>query len=483
MTSPDPSDLAFTSACELADLVRAGEVTPTELVEGAIARIGAVDPALNAVIHPRFEEARAEAAGDLPDGPLRGVPILVKDLDGSLAGAPLHLGNRLLKERGHVATYDSELIARLRRAGCVVVGKTNTPEFGLLPTTEPRAYGPTRNPWNTEHSPGGSSGGSAAAVAAGLVPVAHAGDGGGSIRTPASHCGLVGLKPSRGRTSLAPDLGEAWAGLVARHALTRTVGDSAAVLDVIAGAHPGDPYTAPQPARPFTDEVGADPGRLRIGVRTEAPSGLAVVDPRVVDAVDDAAALLESLGHVVEPASPAGLDMPELLTAFSTIFATNVGFDVDQLARIVGRDITADDVEPFTWMHYEVGRSITAGDYVEALRIAHEWTRGMVAWWQDYDLLLTANTAEPAPRLGDIVDAGADPVRAYERAVPFAAFTVPSNVTGQPAISVPLSWSPEGIPIGVQLVADQYREDVLLRVASQLEIARPWSMDRPPVRA
>ena len=477
-------DLAFADATALAALIRAGDTTPSELVDAAIARIEATNPALNAVIHPRFEAARAEAAGTLPDGPFRGVPIVVKDLDGTLAGAPLHLGNRLLRDRGHVADHDSELIARLRRAGFVVVGKTNTPELGLLPTTEPVAYGPTRNPWNPQHSTGGSSGGSAAAVASGMVPVGHAGDGGGSIRTPASHCALVGLKPSRGRTTLGPDFGEAWAGLVVRHALTRSVRDSAAVLDAIAGPLPGDPYTAPPPAGPYAAEVGADPGRLRIGLRTDAPSGLAAVDPRCVEAVEDAGRLLESLGHHVEPASPAALDSPGLLEAFSAVLAGGVVFDIDQLAATVGREITADDVEPFTWMQYEAGRATTAGQYVDALHIAHTWSRGVIGWWQTgYDLLLTPNTAEPAPRLGDIVNETADPLRALERAIPFAAHTAPWNVTGQPAVSLPLWWTDDGIPVGVQLIADQYREDVLIRVAAQLETARPWSNRRPPIHA
>jgi amidase len=476
-------DLALADATTLAGLVRSGDATPSELVDAAIARIESVNPALNAVIHTRFEEARREAAGPLPDGPFRGVPVLVKDLDGSLTDAPLHMGNRLLKEIGYVAEHDSELIARLKRAGFVIVGKTNTPEFGLLPTTEPRAYGATRNPWSPDHSPGGSSGGSAAAVAAGLVPVAHAGDGGGSIRTPAAHCGLVGLKPSRGRVTLGPDFGEAWAGFLQHHALTRTVRDSAAVLSAVTGPLPGDPYTAPPPARPYTAEVGAEPGRLRIGIRTDAPSGLAIVDPRVVRAVEDAGRLLESLGHVVEPASPAGLDAPGLLEAFSAVIAASTVFGIDLVAKTVGRALTADDVEPFTWMQYELGRAVTAGQYLEGVHVAHTWARGVVAWWQDFDLLLTATTAEPAPRLGDIVDATCDPFRALERAIPFVAFAGPFNVTGQPAISLPLSWTSEGIPIGVQLVADQYHEDVLFRVAAQLEAARPWADRRPPITA
>jgi len=474
-------DLAFADATALAALVRAGDVTPTELVDAAIARIESVNPSINAVIHPRFDEARAEAAGALPDAPFRGVPIVVKDLDGTLAGAPLHMGNRVLKEMGYVADHDSELIARLKRSGFVIVGKTNTPELGLIPSTEPFAYGPTRNPWNPEHAAGGSSGGSAAAVAAGLVPVGHAGDGGGSIRIPAAHCGAVGLKPSRGRVTMGPDFGEVWAGFVQQHAITRTVRDTAAVLDGLTGPLPGDPYTAPPPARPFATEVGADPGRLRIGIRTAPPSGLAVADPRVVAAAEETGRLLESLGHVVEEAAPAALDAPGLLEAFSTVLAGSTAFGIDQLATLIGRPVTADDVEPFTWMQYELGLAITAAQYLAGVHLAHQWSRAVVGWWQNYDILLTPTTAEPAPRVGDVVTADFDPMRALERAIPFVVFAAPFNVTGQPAISLPLAWTDDGIPVGVQLVADQYHEDVLLRVAAQLETARPWADRHPPV--
>jgi amidase len=477
-------DLAFLDATAQAELVRGGEVAPLELVEAAIERIERVDPDLNAVIHRRFDAARAEAAGPLPDGPFRGVPLCLKDMDGTMAGEPLHMGNRLLKTLGHVADHDDFLVSRLRAAGFVVVGKTNAPEFGLVPTTEPLAYGPTLNPWAPDRSPSGSSGGSAAAVAAGLVPVAHAGDGGGSIRTPAGQCGIFGLKPSRGRVSLGPDAGEAWAGFVARHALTRSVRDSASVLDVIAGAMPGDPYTAPPPARPFVDEVRRDPGRLRIGVRTTAPSDLALVDPECVTAVEGAARLLESLGHVVEPATPPALDAGDLVASFVVVMVTGVVFEMSQLARIAGRPLTEDDVEPLTWLQYQMGLGTTAGQYVDAIAAAHRFTRDVVGWWRDgYDLLLMPTTAEPAPRLGDLVSTPEDPMRPLTRAVPFAAFTVPFNVTGQPAMSVPLHWSDDGIPIGVQLVADQYREDVLFRVAAQLEAARPWAARRPMISA
>jgi amidase len=485
------ADLAVLDAVAQAALVREGAATPRELVDAALARIDAVNPDLNAVIHRRDDRARAEADAGPPDGPFRGVPILVKDLDGSLGGEPLHLGNRLLRDLGHVADHDSYLFARLRAAGCVVVGKTNTPELGLLPTTESHAYGPARNPWDLDRSPGGSSGGSAAAVAAGMVPVAHAGDGGGSIRIPASACGLFGLKPSRGRVSLGPDDGEAWAGLVARHVVTHTVRDSAALLDVIAGAVPGDPYAAAPPARPFAEEVGLDPGVLRIGVSSaRAPAGLVPVDPVCTAAADDTAALLESLGHTVEPASPAPLDDLALLVHFTTVLAASTAYDLRKLATVVGRELTADDVEPVTWAQSEAGRAITAAAYLEAVESLRAWSRRMAERWEPddgsrgFDLLLTPTMARPPAPLGGI--RGDDADGAIFAATPYAAFTVPWNVTGQPAMSVPLAWSEVGsavLPIGVQLVAATGREDLLVRVAAQLEAARPWIERRPPVHA
>jgi len=477
-------DLATLDATAQAALVRDGDATPLELVDAAIERIERVDPELHAVIHRRYDAARTEAAGALPDGPFRGVPLLLKDMDGSLAGAPLHLGNRLLKDLGYIADHDDFLVRKLRDAGFVVVGKTNAPELGLVPTTEPLAYGPTRNPWAPDRSPSGSSGGSAAAVAAGMVPVAHAGDGGGSIRTPAGHCGIFGLKPSRGRVSVGPDIGEAWGGFVVRHAVTRTVRDSAAVLDVLAGPMPGDPYAAPAPTRPFVDEVGRDPGRLRIGLRTTAPSDLAPVDPECVAAVEHAARLLESLGHEVEPATIPAFDAGELVGAYVSVMVASVVFEVNRIAEIAGRPLTEEDLEPLTWLQYQMGLATTAEQYVEAVADAHRYTRDVVAWWQSgYDLLLTPVAAEPAPFLGDLVSTDDDPMRPMTRAAPFAAFTVPANVTGQPAMSVPLHWTADDVPVGVQLMADQYREDVLFRVAAQLEAAQPWSTRRPRVSA
>jgi amidase len=483
-------DLAVLDATAQAALVRDGSVTPRELVDAALARIDVVNPQLNAVIHRRDEHARDEADARPPEGPFRGVPILVKDLDGTLADEPLHLGNRMLRDLGHVADHDSYLFARLRAAGCVVVGKTNTPELGLLPTTESLAYGPTRNPWDLTRSPGGSSGGSAAAVAAGMVPFAHAGDGGGSIRIPASACGLFGLKPTRGRVSLGPDDGEGWAGLVARHVVTRSVRDSAAALDVIAGAMPGDPYAAAPPARPFLDEVGTEPGKLRIGVRSATPAGLAEVDPACTDALDGAAALLASLGHELEPAAPEPFDDLALLVHFTTVLAASTAYDLRKLGAIAGREVTAADVEPVTWAQAELGRTITADAYLEAVESLRAWTRRMAEWWEPsdrrhdatggFDLLLTPTMARPPAPLGEI--RGDDADGAILAATPYAAFTLPFNVTGQPAMSVPLHWS-DGLPIGVQLVAATGREDVLLRVAAQLEGARPWRGRRPPVHA
>jgi amidase len=478
-------DLAVLDATAQAQLVRDGVVSPRELVDAAIARIERVNPELNAVIHPRFERAQDEADA-APDGPFRGVPVLVKDLDGTLAGEPLHYGNRLLRDLGYTSDHDSFLFAELRAAGCVIVGKTNTPELGLLPTTEPLAYGPTRNPWNVARSPGGSSGGSAAAVASGMVPFAHAGDGGGSIRIPASACGLFGLKPSRGRVSLGPDEGEAWAGLVARHVVTRSVRDSAAVLDVISGAMPGDPYAAAPPARTFVREVGADPGPLRIGyLAATAPGGLAEVDPRCMDAVKDANVLLgEVCGHEIEASYPEALDDAELLLHFITVLTASTAYDLRRLATMAGRELGPDDVEPVTWEQYEAGRTVTAAEYINAVESLRAWSRRIARWWDPddggFDLLLTPTMAKPPAPLGEI--RGVDVGGAMLAATPYAAFTVPFNVTGQPAMSVP-TWESGGLPIGVQLVAAAGREDLLFRVAAQLEAARPWIDRRPPVTA
>ncbi|MGZ4794673.1 MAG: amidase [Acidimicrobiia bacterium] len=480
----EPSELAALDATAHAELVARGDATPTELVDAAIARIEATNPELNAVIHPLFEQARARAAGPLA-GPFAGVPMVVKDLDGQLAGAPLHLGNRLLKEIGYVADASSHLFDKLEQAGFVIVGKTNTPEFGLQTTTEPHAYGATRNPWDPTRGPGGSSGGSAAAVAAGLVPVAHAGDGGGSIRIPASECGLVGLKPARGRVSVGPENGEVWNGLVARHVVARSVRDSAAILDVIAGEMPGDPYTAPPPARPFLAEVGEDPRPLRIGLRTTAPGAMCEVDPECVAAAERAAAVLESLGHTVEVASPAALDEADFVATFLGVVAANALALVEELGRMARRPVTEADVEPGTWALAEAGKAVTALQYHDTIAAAHAWSRRVVGWWHTghHDLLMTPTLAALPPELGLLNPGDGAPAMATILQTPYAAFAAPFNVTGQPAISLPLETSGSGLPIGIQLVGAAHREDLLLALAGQLERAVPWADRRPQVFA
>jgi amidase len=479
------TDLSTLDATAQAELVRSGDASPLELVDAAIARIEKLNGELNAVIHPLYERARTHARGNLPDGPFRGVPIVVKDLDGELAGTPYHAGNKLLKEMGNVSTMTSYLFEKLEAAGFVIVGKTNTPEFGLMPTTESQAYGPARNPWNTEHSTGGSSGGTGAAVASGMVPLGHAGDGGGSIRIPASMNDLFGLKPSRGRISLGPDEAESWAGLVMRHVITHTVRDSAAVLDELQGYMTGDWYTAPAPSGSYANEVGAEPGKLRVGVRRESPSHIAHVDSECIAAVEDAAALLESLGHSVEDAAPAALDEGTILETFTPILLASCRADLNDLAEKAGRPLTADDVEPLTWGYAEAAQGIDAASYIGALAKMHAWNRRMASWWLDdgFDLLLTPTMAEPPPAIGDLGDMSDGGVHAGARALPFAVFTAPFNITGQPAMSVPLYVAASGLPIGVQLVAAPFREDVLFRLAAQLETARPWKDRVPPIHA
>ena len=470
-------------ATDQAELVRCGDVQPSDLVEAAIERAERLNPRLNAVITTLYEKARAEAAsGQLPDGPFRGVPFLLKDLILQSRGDPHHAGARFLKDLGWVSDHDTHLAAKFRAAGFVFLGKTNAPEFGPLPTTEPAAYGPTHNPWNLEHSPGGSSGGSAAAVAVGIVPAAHANDGGGSIRIPASACGLVGLKPTRGRTSLGPDLGENWAGAVVEHVVTRSVRDSAAILDGVAGPMPGDPYWAPPPERPFRDEVGASPGRLRIGLATKALNPDASTHADCVAAAGECARLLESLGHRVEEAHPAALEDPELFGNAGRITVAGVARDIESWGAKIGRPLRPEDVEPYTWSLGEIGRQLTATQYLESVEAVHAIARRVAEWWTEgWDLLLTPTLSEPPPRLGSFQPTAEDPLAPGRRAMAVCTFTLPLNFTGQPAISLPLHWNAAGLPIGVQLVAAYGREDLLVRVAAQLEQARPWKDRWPPV--
>ncbi|MGZ4206437.1 MAG: amidase [Actinomycetota bacterium] len=476
------SDLADLDATATAELIRAGEITPLEATEAAIARIEERNAELNAVIHPLFEKATETAASpDLPDGPFRGVPMALKDLTVGSAGDPLHEGMRFLRDLEWRAQHDGHVVARLRAAGFVFVGRTNTPELGLLPTTEPEAYGPTRNPWDTARSPGGSSGGSAAAVASRMVPLAHGSDGGGSIRIPSSACGLVGLKPSRGRVSPGPDHGEVAVGFAVEHVLTRTVRDSAAVLDVLAGYESGDPYTAPAPRGPFVRSVAADPGPLRIGALLRAPGQIVGVASEAVDAVMAAASALEAFGHDVSETHPAALDAPEYLLHFGVVGSADTAAYLDRWTVTTGTPITADDVEANTWTFAELGRTQTGAQVLTSREWLFAFARRVAAWWDGgFDLLLTPTLAMLPPALGSFEPTPENPFAASEPALALTPFTPPFNATGQPAISLPVAQSRTGVPVGVQLVARYGNEELLFSVASQLEQAFDWASRRPP---
>jgi len=475
--APVTDDLAMLDATAQAELVARGDCSARELVDAAIDRIERLDGQLNAVIHRRFERARAEAAE--ADGPFAGVPFLVKDAVCHTAGDPYHAGMQVLKDAGWVEPNDTWLAARFRAAGFVFVGKTNTPELATSITTEPVAYGATHNPWDLTRSAGGSSGGSAAAVAAGLVPVAHGNDMGGSIRFPASMCGIVGLKPTRARTTLGPDFGEYWGPLTHEFVLTRSIRDTAAVLDAVAGAAPGDPYTAPPPTRPYREEVGTPVARLRVGFRTETPDGHPS-HPEVVNAVESTARLLAELGHVVDAA-----EIPELDNSYNdgfvTVLATSVARDIERWSSRLGRDIT-NELEPINTFFAQMGAQISAVEYVAAIELMQAWTRRVAPWWVDHDVLVVPTSPELPVPLGYVAPTNPDP-EVGARMGRLVEFCSPFDVTGQPAMSLPLHWTDDGLPIGVQLVAAYGREDVLLRLGAQLEEARPWNDRRPPVHA
>ncbi|MGZ8764427.1 MAG: amidase [Acidimicrobiia bacterium] len=478
------TDLAFLDATAQAELVRTGEASPLELVDAAINRVEKLNGDINAVIHERFDRARVEAAGDLPDGPFRGVPTLFKDLLAAMEGEPYCEGMAFAKEAGYRADHTDNLARKYLAAGFVVLGRTNTPEQGLVPTTEPVAFGPTHNPWQLGRTTGGSSGGSGAAVASGMVPVAHGNDGGGSIRIPASCCGLVGLKPTRGRTSIGPERDEVSDFLIVEGCLSRSVRDTAGVLDAISGPFPGDPTQAPAPARPYREEVGADPGRLRIGLLTHNPIGDATIHPECVAAVEGTAKLLESLGHHVEVSSPPGFDNEELIMQFGAVWAADCGAALDGWATKVGRPITADDVEILTWALAEMGRTVTAAQLIDAVTASGRASRLAAQWWSDgFDLLLTPTLGEPPVAHGTFDSTAENPLGGFLRSADFVPFTAQFNVSGQPAISLPMHWTPVGLPVGVQFVGAFGREDLLIRVAAQLETAQPWADRIPPNHA
>ena len=457
-------------------LVREKSVKPSELVDATITRIERLNPKLNAIVTEMFDRARAEATVAAADGPFAGVPFLLKDLLAEYAGVPLTEGSAFLDGR-YTPRADSELTRRLRRAGLIVVGKTNTPELGILPTTEPRLFGPTRNPWSLDRTPGGSSGGSAAAVAAGLVAMAHANDGGGSIRIPASCCGLFGLKPTRGRNPLGPLYGDIFSGLVVEHAVTRSVRDSAALLDATAGPDLGDPYPAPPPARPFLEEIGRAPGALRIAFTASAANGVPV-HADCVRAVEDAAKLCAELGHEVTEAAPE-LEGDAMSQAFMTLWSAGVAWSIEDWARRSGQTPSADRFEPLTWALYEMGNRRLAADYLLAVQDLQRVARQVARFFGGYDVWLSPTLAEPPVPLGSFDPTPDNPMQGIFRAAQFVPFTPIFNATGQPAMSVPLFWNQESVPIGVQFAARFGDEATLFRLAAQLEQARPWA-DRWP---
>lgn len=464
-----------------AELIRRKEIKPIELVEAAIERVEKLNPDLNLVITTLFDEAKTAAAGKIPDGPFAGVPFLMKDIGAFLAGAPMSMGTALLKD--FVPDHDSELTKRFKRAGLIIIGKTNTPEFGLMPTTEPRLFGPSRNPWDVDKTTGGSSGASAAAVASRIVPMAHANDGGGSIRIPASCCGVFGLKPTRARNPLGPDFGDIMSGLVCEHAVCRSVQDSAALLDATSGPDIGDPYLAPAPARPFIEEVGADPGRLKIAFTTEILTGGAI-HKDCLAAVNDVASLCRDLGHEVIEVNltPAG-DQNDFMHAFNVLWFSGCASTINTIAGIGGITPQADYFEPLTWAIYEIGREFSASDYLMAVRTLQRASRDICKFFMDYDVFLTPVLAEPPVNIGTFNAPESNPMRAWERVVEFAPFTAIFNATGQPAMSVPLYWNVDNLPVGTHFAGRFGDEATLFRLAAQLEYARPWATRRPPISA
>jgi amidase len=470
-------DLKSLDATALAELVHKKEAKPIEVVEAAIQRIERVNPILNAVVTPMYDYAREQASGPIPDGPFAGVPFLLKDFLAECAGVRFTEGTAFLRD--YVPDQDSELVKRYKRAGLIIVGKTNTPELAIGITTEPRLFGPTHNPWDTDRTPGGSSGGSGAAVAAGMVPIAHGNDAGGSIRIPASCCGVFGFKPTRARNPLGPHYGDIFTGLAVEHALTRSVRDSAALLDATGGPDLGDPYWAPAPERPFVREVGAKPGRLRIAFSSQTPLGKEV-HPDCVSAVRDAAALCEELGHDVVESAPA-FDGELMWQSFTTVLSAGFAWAINDWGRRTGRAPTSEFFEPFVWSFTQRGRELSAPDYLLALQDLQKLTRDIARFFVDYDVWLTPTLGEPPVPLGTFKFSMEDPFELRRRMAAFTPFTYISNVTGQPAMSVPLYWSAEGLPLGTHFVGRFGDEATLFRLAAQLEQARPWADRKPPV--
>jgi amidase len=484
----------------LAELVKKKEVSPAEICEEAITRIERVNPVLNAVITPMFDLARKAVGQSLPEGSFTGVPFLLKDLLGEFAGVPQTMGSKACKN--YIPAQDSELVRRYKQAGLVILGKTNTPEFGLVGYTEPELHGPTRNPWNTDHTPGGSSGGSAAAVASGMVPLASANDGGGSIRIPASCCGLFGLKVTRGRTPNGPDPGKTWQGAVVEHVISRSVRDSAAILDATHGTDVGARFVIPPPPVPYLNEIKQSPGRLRIAYSTQSPIGTEV-HTECIQAVEHTVRLLENLGHDIEEARP-DVDGQALAKSFFTMGFGEMAALIDNLESILGRKAKQSDMESLSWTLGLLGRTYSAGHFVKAM---HEWelaARIMGRFHETYDIYLTPTLAYPPVKIGELKPkpielillkfvntlglggllkaSGITDKLAVEN-LSKMPFTQLANFTGQPAMSVPLYWTTDQLPCGVHFMGRYGDEATLLRLAAQLEKAQPWFDRRPPVFA
>jgi amidase len=473
---PD-SDLMFRPASELAGMVHGGEVSASELVGLSLERIEELNPRLNAFVQIDGERALAAAAQVKPgdERPFAGVPIAIKN-NRAVKGLRLTYGCSLMSE--HVADYDHNVTRRLKDAGFIVVGSTTLPEYGILPVSEARLFGPTRNPWDLERTPGGSSGGSAAAVASGMVPVAHGNDGGGSVRIPAACCGLVGLKPARGRISAAPELGESLLGIDGM--LTRTVADTAAILDVLEGYEPGDASWAPPPGEPYAAAALREPRGLRIAATTLPPIPEAAVDPLCAQAVSDAADLLRELGHTVEEVDPPW-QVEGIQELFGAVFSTHISLSIAYSAVVAGREPRAEDMEPMSWAIYSMIGHLNAVEGMGATVRLEDFTRRLVAFLEGYDVLLTPALAERPLPLGTLDTGVPEPMQTFTRSGLFTPFTPVFNASGQPGISVPLFEGEDGLPLGVQLVGRPAGEAALLALAMQLEVARPWAQRRAPV--
>ncbi|MGB0921625.1 MAG: amidase [Alphaproteobacteria bacterium] len=464
-------------ALGLAELVAKGEVTPDELLDEAIARTEHLNPKLNAVVSKWYDEARADIKAGLPDGPFKGVPFLLKDLNLYWEGRRTTNGSALFKD--YIADHTSTLVQRYRDAGFVIFGQTNSPELGLTPSTEPRLHGPTRNPWNLDHTPGGSSGGASAAVSAGILPMANASDGGGSIRIPAACCGLFGLKPTRARTPVGPMQGEGWAGCSISHAVSWSVRDSAALLDATHGPSPGDPYFAPAFDGSFLDASKRDPGKLKIAYSTEALNGVET-DKNCKNLIIESLELMLSLGHEVEEAQPP-VSAEEIGAAQMAIIGTSARMTFELRAEQLGRELTQDDVELIPWLMIENAKTLPTTAYPKAVRTIHQLGRTMAQFLDKYDVFMTPTLGRPPVELGHLDMMNPDPGDYMSTLASFVNYCGYANMSGQPAMSLPLGHAENGLPIGVMVTGRFGDDDLLLSLAGQIERAAPWAGRRPEI--